>query len=354
MKATDNNDCDDSNMWPEGPQRWEQVQGQENSLWAASNFAWHSMGSRKHNESYTGKAEVRKCLGVFKCKSCQTLVRPKTRAYKDQLAERCSCGGALLWTKCDAQTWYFPTRCDDSVEYLVWEHVSSHFSPDRPPAGRLSAEQWAAVDKQTARHHDATAFQLRNGDLRPGSVPLASIAPKLASTQSARYAVARSRENQGINVKAQRGTAGILRSFSNLTKELSTPFLVNSSVDGPVYIVMSTPFMQQILNEAINDWIADAKAGLSVGWHGFVNDGDHKFFRHGNLLVTLAWSPVITSWVPILYSWVDHLDTEHHRPHFQVLFRSVIEHAGDSFDKKLLANVGSGLRFRYCLFIVLY
>lgn len=104
-------------------------------------------------------------------------------------------------------------------------------------------------------------------------MPLAVISPTLANPRSARYTVSKSRETHGINPKAQKGAAGVLHSFSDLATGLSTPFLVDSGLNRPVYIVMSTPFMRQILNEAINDWIADAKEGPSVGRHGFVTDG---------------------------------------------------------------------------------
>lgn len=337
-------------MWPEGFQRREQVQSEEEPLWAYSNFVWHSNGYRKHADSITGKAETRHCLGVFKCTVCHVLERPKTGKHKVQLDTGCACGGAFIWMKCDAKTSRY-TISRDGEEYLVWEHSGLHLVHDRPPAGRLSAEQWAAVDQQVSRHHDATAFQLRNGDLGLGSVPLAKIAPKLAGGRLARYAVAKSREHQGINPKAQKGAAGTLHSFSNLANELSTPFLMDSGVNGPVYIVMFTPFMSRIIKEAIDDWILDAREGPSVGRHGFVTDGDHKFFRQGNLLVTSAWSPVITSWVPIVYTWVDRLDAEHHKPHFLTLFHVIIEHAGDNFDKKFFSHVS---QINYMLRINIY
>lgn len=215
----------------------------------------------------------------------------------------------------------------------------THINHDRPPGGRLTRKQWDAVAEQASRHEEATTFQLRNGDLGSGSVPLAKIAPSLAKGSAACYAVQKSREKQGINTKAQKGAAGVLRSFSDLTKDLSTSFLIDSSISGPVHITMQTPYMRQVLKAAVRSWIADAKEGPEVGRHGFVTDGDHKFFKQGNLLVTAAWCSVTNNWVPVLYSWVDSLDENHHRPHFCALFRMIIEDAGDKFDRKLFANV---------------
>lgn len=329
--------------WPEGYERRERVEGQQESLWSATKFAWHSNGYSKRDDSANGKVESRSCLGVFQCRACLTPARPKTRKTKEQFASGCPCGGEFTWSKCEAKTYHFSVW-RDRIEYLVWEHEGSHKSHKRPPAGRLTKSEWDAVGNQAGRHHEATALQLRNGDLGPGSVPLAKIAPNLANARAARYAIQKIRDTQGISSKTQKSAASVLRGFADLKKDLSTPFLIDSGVDGPIYIVMVTPFMAHITKEAIEDWIRDPDEGPSAGRHGFVTDGDHKFFRQGNLLVTSAWSSVLMSWVPIVYSWVDSLDADHHRPHFRALFQAILEYAGDDFDKKFFANVRSIFR----------
>jgi hypothetical protein len=171
-------------MWPEGFQRREQVVGQEDELWATSNFVWHSNGHVKHSESTSnnGRAELRRCLGVFRCEACRLMVRPHTKSYKAQLNAGCPdpCGGSYTWLTCDAKTLRFITK-QNGIQYSVWEHLGSHKSHPRPPGGRLSLRQRQAVDQQVLRHHDASAYQLRTGDLGPGSVPLPQISPSLAN-----------------------------------------------------------------------------------------------------------------------------------------------------------------------------
>lgn len=333
-------------MWPEGYVRREIETAQASNNSFATKFAWHSNGYSKHTESSNlkGVAEKRSCLGVFTCTHCHTPARPKTRKPQEQFSEGCKCGGAYTWTRCNANAYYFPIK-RDGVEYLVWEHKGSHMGHERPPGGRLTGQEWEEVGKQVARNHEASALQLRTGDLGPGSVPLGKIAPSLSNARAARYAMETSRSAQGIASKSQNGVAGMLHSFTTLRKELSTPFMMDSGIDGPVYTVMYTPFMEIIVKESVHDWIESSDEGESVGRHGFVTDGDHKFFRSGNLLVTAAWSPSLLSWVPIVYSWVDTLDGQHHRPHFRALFRMIMKHAGGKFDKKLFLNVCCNVHF---------
>jgi hypothetical protein len=208
------------------------------------------------------------------------MARPHTKTHKAQLAAGCPdpCGGSYTWLTCDAKTLRFIIKRRD-IQYSVWEHLGSHESHPRPPGGRLSLRQQQAVDQQVLRHHDASAYQLRTGDLGPGSVPLPNISPSLANARAALYAVHKSHENLGIHPRAQKGAGSVLCSFTQLTTELSTSFLLDSSITGPVYILLATPFMSQIMNEAIDDWLVDPTDGPSVGRHGFVTDVDHSFFR---------------------------------------------------------------------------
>jgi len=132
-----------------------------------------------------------------------------------------------------------------------------------------------------------------------------------------------------------------MHSLGEWNTELADPFVVDSNIVGPIYIVLQTPFMNCIANESVDDWIKDPQTGSVVGQHGFVTDIDHGYFRDGNLMMTCAFSGSggMEEWVPLLYSWLGHLDAAHHRPHFRKLFRGVVDHAGESFHRDYLTNV---------------
>ena len=97
--------------------------------------------------------------------------------------------------------------------------------------------------------------------------------------------------------------------------------------------------MVNIIQESVEDWIAQDLSGPDAGRHGFVTDGDQSFFRQGTLLTTCAFSTTVNMWLPVLYSWIDGLDTEHHRPHFRSLNDAIIESAGPDFHAKYLTAV---------------
>jgi hypothetical protein len=149
----------------------------------------------------------------------------------------------------------------------------------------------------------------------------------------------KSHDALGIHPRAQKGGGSLLRGFSDLTSELSTKFLLESSISDPVYILLGTPFMDLVMKESIDDWIDDKAEGPSVGRHGFVTDVDHSFFRQGNLLASCSWSNVMHEWVPVLFCWISRLDADHHRPFFRRIFGGIVKHSGDKFDKKFLTHV---------------
>ncbi|KAJ7309425.1 hypothetical protein DFH08DRAFT_823369 [Mycena albidolilacea] len=208
----------------------------------------------------------------------------------------------------------------------------------QPPGGALSKFEEDQVDLQVMRRHDATAHELRTGDAGPGSIPLPEISPILAAPSSARYQLVQSQSRLGINTGSSKGGLAIMSAFGDLTKQLPTPFIIDSSL-GPVYMTFQTPFMDSILHEAFETWILDFTDGPEASRHGIVVDGDHTFFRQGPLLTSCVLSRVSAEWTPILYSWINGLDKAHHRPHFAHLFKSIIKHAGDRFTRKPLLCV---------------
>jgi hypothetical protein len=54
-------------------------------------------------------------------------------------------------------------------------------------------------------------------------------------------------------------------SLSEWNTELPAPFIADSNISGPYYIVLQTPFMKYIINESVDDCIKDLKTGSVVG-----------------------------------------------------------------------------------------
>lgn len=292
------------------------------------------------------RAEVRKCLGVFKCRHCGLCVRPNTSsASRNNQGEarcegrRCQSNDPPTLFPCKARTYRFRVN-RDGVMWSVWEHVGDHSEHDRPPGGRLSRREEDQVDEQVNRRHEASAHQLRTGDTGPGSVPLAEISATLANPRSARYQLAQSQGRLGVGPSSPvKGGLAVMRSFGDLQKKFKTAFMVDSSIHGPVYVMMQTSWMDQIIKEAVEDWIDESQTGSPDARHGFVTDGDHSFFRSGVLLATCVFSKILKSWVPVLYTWIDGLDIAHHRPHFRSLNQAVSKYAGRKFEPKFLTHV---------------
>ncbi|KAJ7337396.1 hypothetical protein DFH08DRAFT_812749 [Mycena albidolilacea] len=154
--------------------------------------------------------------------------------------------------------WNIKPVTRNGVNYNVWEHEGEHDTHERPPGGSLSQSEQAQLDDQVCRRQTATVHQLQTGDTGLGSVPLADISATLANPRSARYHM---------------------------------------------------PFMDSLIKEAVEAWIADFAEGPEAGHHGFVTDGDMSFFRHGPLLATSVFSGGFTKWAPVLCSNVPPFGT---------------------------------------------
>ncbi|KAJ7191825.1 hypothetical protein B0H12DRAFT_1082759 [Mycena haematopus] len=230
--------------WPTGYTRHECNTGEESHKWKHNKWVWRSKGIVQHEGNI---AEVRHCLGVL--------------------------------------------RHGQSI--LVWEHYGDHSTHARPPRGTLSKAQEDQVDLQVMRRHDANAHELRTGDPGPGSIPLPEISATLTAPSSARYHLSQSQARLGLNTGSSKGGLAFLHVFGDLNKRLSTPFIIDSSLSGPIYMMFQTPFMDSILREAVETWILDLADGPEASRHGIVIDGDHTFFREGQLLASCAFSAVM-------------------------------------------------------------
>ncbi|KAJ6535381.1 hypothetical protein DFH09DRAFT_1091717 [Mycena vulgaris] len=328
--------------WPTGFVWRESVKSRGERKWKHTKWAWRSNGVVQH-QGYA--AEVRGCLGVFRCGSCQRLTRPKTQASDRRIQIQAGCTSRtcpveppLLHDECEARAFHYNIQ-RDAETILVWEHSGDHSTHARPPGGRLSKAQETQVDAQVMRKQDASAHALRTGDPGPGSVLFPDISDSLAAPGAARYALGQSQARLGITTGSTKGGLAFMSAFADLNNRFSTPFIIDSGLSGPVYLTLQTPFMDEIIREAVESWIVDLADGPGASRHGFVIDGDHSFFRQGPLLATCAFSTTSREWTPILYSWINGLDTAHHRPHFRHIFQSIIKHAGDRFTRKLLLCV---------------
>lgn len=335
--------ADSSADFPTGYVRRECYKSNKPRKWNHTKWAQRSSGIVQHEGT---SAEIRLCLGVLRCGNCGRLMRPKTQpeARRKQIrtgcTERtCRIDAPLIHDTCDARTFHYTLERDGQT-VLVWEHFGDHSTHDRPPGGTLSRAQESQVDVQVMRKQEATPHELRTGDPGPGSVPLPNIDPTLAAPRAARYHLTQSQVRLGINTGgSSKGGLGVMGAIADLNKRLSTPFIIDSSLSGPVYMTFQTPFMDNILQEAVESWLLDLDHGPEASRHGFVVDGDHTFFRQGPLLASCAFSVRTGEWTPILYSWINGQDKAHHRPHFAHIFQSIIKHAGTRFDRKLLLCV---------------
>ncbi|KDR83051.1 hypothetical protein GALMADRAFT_152034 [Galerina marginata CBS 339.88] len=316
---------EESTDWPQGFVHREYPVGTEPPKWNRTKWQWHSNG---HTNIDGRRAEVRTCLGVILCSNpaCQRATRPKTNgaARSLQVQEPCSiktCRSQLTAVTCNVKTYHFRTA-RDGVAYSVWEHNGNHLHA-RPPGGTLSLSEQVAVDDQVIRRAGASAHTLRTGDIIPGSVPLAEISSTLANPRAARYQVAQSQARLGITSSVSaKGGSSVLSALAGLREEFKTPFIINSAIHGPTYLMFQTPFMKRLLEESIVNWNTDSGDGPDAARHGMVTDGDHTFFNDGILNVTCIFSTVMSAWVPVLYTWILGQDIEHHRPHFQHINQS--------------------------------
>ncbi|OBZ71985.1 hypothetical protein A0H81_08091 [Grifola frondosa] len=329
--------------WPNGQERHEQrlSEADPDGQWKHTHFVWRSIGMGLYDGR---RVERRVCLGVYRCKECHRLVRPKTSpdSRRKQLQSPCpyrNCGAfAMEAISCNARTYHYSIEHDNEV-ILVWEHEGFHRHP-RPPLGSsLSKAQEEALDAQVIRRPDASAHNLRTGDSAPGSVPLAGITPVLADPRRARHQLAKSRARLNLQPSTAKGGLSVLHALSHLNDEFKTPFLIDSNFSGPTYFVLQNAFMKKLIAEAVEDWQRNSADGPDAGRHGFVTDGDHTFFQDGVLINSCAFSTVLGAWVPVIYTWIGGQDIGHHRPHFRHLNKIIVAAAGPNFDRKLLMAI---------------
>ncbi|KAF9059636.1 hypothetical protein BDP27DRAFT_1431055 [Rhodocollybia butyracea] len=315
----------DDNDWPNGSQHREQLVGdiQAEKTFKENNWVFSSLGVSSFNGLV---AEKRKCLGVLECSQCQRLTRPLVRGLKHQTGANC------IMPRCSV------SRSDG--EYLLWNHVGDHDHP-HPPGGRLSERQRLEVQQQVFQNQTATAHQLRAGNTSLGSVPLHEIAPKLAGARTARYHVNQAKSTLGITpASPSKGSSAVLHGWRELQEKLDEPFIIDSQLHGPVFLVFQTDFMRKMLNASVDSWLDGSQVGdPEFSRHGCITDGDHSFFLSANLLATCVFNIGLLAWVPVLYTYMDGLDTSHHKPHFKHLFSQIRDYAGNNFEPSMLTHV---------------
>ncbi|KAJ6592818.1 hypothetical protein B0H19DRAFT_1055494 [Mycena capillaripes] len=74
---------------------------------------------------------------------------------------------------------------------------------------------------------EATAHELRTGDIGPESVPFPDISSALANPNAARYALGQSQLRLGITATTFKGGIAFMTWFFELAKRLPTPWIVD-------------------------------------------------------------------------------------------------------------------------------
>ncbi|KAH9852176.1 hypothetical protein C2E23DRAFT_903981 [Lenzites betulinus] len=336
--------------WPQGEQTREKVRtatprkkGKRSSEWKRTRWAWRSIGDG-HHPSKDFMVERRGCLGVIQCSQCLRCLRPKTdsTARGKQLLLGCSHRScprdSLDLITCDARTYHYSEERDnDMVD--IWEHTGEHEHPHPPRDGHLSKAEEVALDTQIKRRPDATAHQLRTGDIAPESTPLGMISPILTDARTARYQVNKGRERLQLRQPAAKGGGPVLQALAQLNTDLASPFLVDSGFVDGAYFIMQTPFMRQLTKENVNDALDPMYSSDLEDRSGTVTDSDHSYFKHGLLVTSAAFNTTLAAWVPIVYSWIGGQRTEDHRPHFRQLNMTIVNSADAQFEPRLLSAV---------------
>ncbi|KAJ3543689.1 hypothetical protein NMY22_g3056 [Coprinellus aureogranulatus] len=314
-------------------------------------WPWRSNGFKDNYDDSGAKATVYRCLGAFTCTNpgCRRPARPLTqrKEREEQLNNGCRrCGEPLKPSdQCNVKCYmYTIARPGHKLgDLIIWEQKGTHRHV-RPPAGSsLTPEESRAVDEQVLRNPNATPLEYRTGDLNPGSVPLPVISPHMANSNAAEYAVKQSKERLGITPAQSTKEAGhsMYKQIYTLNDDLGEEFLIYSRVHGQGVLVFQTKFMRETLEETVNDWsLSEDK--LLLGRHGFVTDANMSFFIEGSLLTTCAFSRDLKTFVPVLLTHMLGEDEEHHRPHFEHLFKPIVEKvkSGDVvFKPHLLLNM---------------
>ncbi|KAF6749824.1 hypothetical protein DFP72DRAFT_818408 [Ephemerocybe angulata] len=334
-------------MWPSGNLERDGPEENRDSI-KFNHYLWKSNGRHKHR-GWEG-VDVRKCLGVNRCPQCGKTTRPASYSSKaaryarnaDRPCDSPGCRGknvVPVEILCTAKSFHWVTIDKSGTRIFHWDHEGRH-DHDRPPPKALSPTEKAQLDEQVLRNPNATAHQLRTGTLAPGSTPLHEISPVLAGPDAARYQLVQSKRRSGFATVAT--TTGIIRDTKTLSslsdKDSGAPFLVASSINSPTHMIFQTPWMRDCLNEAVHEWETEPLG--TDGRHGLVTDANESYFNDGHLVTTCAFNSVLLAWVPVLYTWILRQDANHYRPHFQYLFKGIVDCLGQTqFDKKYLLNV---------------
>ncbi|KZV71989.1 hypothetical protein PENSPDRAFT_751367 [Peniophora sp. CONT] len=158
--------------YPQGETRREALQAEPG--WPHTKWQWRSNGWEKCEESVTGRASRKYCLGVLQCSNCNRLSRPNTddharRKQDGSLCTFCANGYRTL-IECDPRAIQLRFQAEDEDEGEIREvclHRGEHTHP-RPPGGRLNETERRAVKKQVRLRPEASAHALRTGNAMRG------------------------------------------------------------------------------------------------------------------------------------------------------------------------------------------
>ncbi|KAF8951007.1 hypothetical protein BDZ97DRAFT_2067954 [Flammula alnicola] len=225
----------DATDWPDGPQRREVPFGLEKRKWKDTKWVWRSSGNVYRN------GHTPRCGYVW---ACSLAITRRAGGLFDQklgrlheLSRRRSLAGCVnqIWCSQSATRRPTITRSHGMVK-LFWS------------GNTMDTTSILGLQVATCRELKKRPWTNRTWVYSP-----LEISPALANPRAARYQLSQSQARLGIAPSvATKGGLSILRSLAELQEELKKPFMINSSLHGPVFLMFQTPFMETVLQDSIS------------------------------------------------------------------------------------------------------
>lgn len=316
-----------------------------------NHYSWRSNG----HQVYAGMAGVNVdgCMGVFKCPACGKLTRVPTNFSKGKTTSNLPCDSRQCRPKQKDDSQIFPQliKCSDGKAYswlalnstgslmYHWHHQGTHESHGLPPPKGLTMKEKEKLLRIVQTNPKGSAHTLRTGEGIPDADPLYEISPVLANSSSARYHVGLARKTARVSKSEGLGSGGfsVMKALGELKDRDGKCFILETSLQPVTYIIFQTPWMKQVLCDAVDEWLADAVD--AAGRHGVVSDTNETFFREGGLQISAVFDTNLLQWVPIQLTWMLGKTEQHFRPHFRRLNQAILEHSGDRFKYTLVMQV---------------
>lgn len=277
-------------------------------------------GGNEHADNWKkGKQYTRTCLGVIVCDNpnCRAAVRPGTSPEKiyRQLQEPCSgdnCYSQVFHQKCNIQANTY--KWSGGVHFCN-SGVHTHDRPHALHALKHEQERFTKVVKANPNTGPLGLIVGVPGIDGPGE-SVADISPVYVNIDRV------SKERRKIKQTTDSGGDSFIAAFSKFDEDY--PGFVIFRVFGKVTVIsVQSPFMQSNLIKSESSKIKDRAV------NGTVNDAAHGWWRVRNslLMITSAYSPLLSRWVPGVMSYTNGASKEHFKYHFLAVFHSMADEA---------------------------